>query len=70
MDMMLESMFSKFGQTYEPNQIIFCENEPGNNFFLIQSGKVKIVKTVPNPTKERYDRRRRRSFYRISPSRR
>ncbi|EMJ94439.1 MULTISPECIES: Crp/Fnr family transcriptional regulator [Leptospira] len=52
MDMMLESMFSKFGQTYEPNQIIFCENEPGNNFYLIQSGKVKIVKTVPNPTKK------------------
>ncbi|WP_243401675.1 cyclic nucleotide-binding domain-containing protein, partial [Leptospira ellisii] len=52
MDMMLESMFSKFGQTYDPNQIIFCENEPGNNFYLIQSGKVKIVKTVPNPTKK------------------
>lgn len=53
MDMMLETMFSKFGQTYEPNQIIFCENEPGNNFYLIQSGKVKIVKTVPNPTKKK-----------------
>ncbi|TGL63480.1 Crp/Fnr family transcriptional regulator [Leptospira sarikeiensis] len=51
MDLMLESMFSKFGKTFEPNQIIFCENEPGNDFFLIQAGKVKITKTVGNSIK-------------------
>jgi len=43
---MLESMFGKFGKTFQPNQIIFCEFEPGNDFYLIQSGKVKITKTV------------------------
>lgn len=44
--MMLDAMFGKFGKVYKPNEIIFCEYEPGNDFYLIQEGQVKIVKTV------------------------
>ncbi len=38
------SLFEKFAKTYEKGEIIFCEYEPGNTFYLIQSGNVKIVK--------------------------
>ncbi|MBI3395225.1 MAG: Crp/Fnr family transcriptional regulator [Spirochaetia bacterium] len=41
-----ESMFEKFGRTYEPGQIVFCEYEPGNDFHFIQEGRVKITKTI------------------------
>lgn len=49
--MMLEAMFGKFGKTFQNDEIIFCEFEPGNDFYLIQSGKVKITKTVGNTIK-------------------
>ncbi len=31
---------------YTDNTMIFCENEPGNELFIIQQGKVKITKIV------------------------
>lgn len=43
---MLAAMFNKFGKTYSANEIIFCEYEPGNDFYFIQEGKVRITKTV------------------------
>ncbi|HNO26048.1 MAG TPA: Crp/Fnr family transcriptional regulator, partial [Leptospiraceae bacterium] len=46
-----EAMFGKFGKVFQPNQIIFCEYEPGNDFYLIQEGQVKITKTVGNSIK-------------------
>ncbi|MBE7413174.1 MAG: Crp/Fnr family transcriptional regulator [Leptospiraceae bacterium] len=46
MALMLEAMFEKFGKVFQPNEMIFCEYEPGNDFYLIQEGKVKITKTV------------------------
>ncbi|MDY6969825.1 MAG: cyclic nucleotide-binding domain-containing protein [Spirochaetota bacterium] len=33
-------------RTYKDNTMVFCENEPGNDLFIIQSGKVKITKIV------------------------
>ena len=39
-----KGMSDKFGVTYAQDEIIFLEYEPGNNFFLVQSGKVKISK--------------------------
>ncbi len=33
-------------RTYRDNTMIFCENEPGNELYIIQSGKVKITKIV------------------------
>lgn len=38
------SLFERFAKTYSTGQIIFCEYEPGDSFYLIQSGRVKIVK--------------------------
>ncbi|HDQ14868.1 MAG TPA: Crp/Fnr family transcriptional regulator [Sediminispirochaeta sp.] len=40
------SMFERFAVTFQPGDIIFCEYEPGDNFYLIQSGRVQIVKIL------------------------
>ena len=41
-----ERFFGRFGVEYSPNQIIFCEFEPGFEFYFIQKGKVRIVKII------------------------
>jgi len=46
-----EKFFDKFGVEYSPDEIIFCEFEPGNEFYFIQSGRVKIVKLINNREK-------------------
>lgn len=46
-----EKLFDKFGVEYKPNDIIFCEFEPGNDFYFIQSGRVEIVKIINNREK-------------------
>jgi len=48
---MESGLFSKFGKEFEPNKIIFCEFESGNDFYLIQTGRVKISKIVNNTEK-------------------
>jgi CRP/FNR family cyclic AMP-dependent transcriptional regulator len=40
------SVFNRFAITKKAGEIIFCEFEPGDAFYLIQTGKVKIVKIV------------------------
>ena len=40
------SMFQRFARTFQKNDIIFCEFEPGDTFYLIQSGRVEIVKIM------------------------
>jgi CRP-like cAMP-binding protein len=40
------SIFNRFAITKKGGDIIFCEYEPGDAFYLIQSGQVKIVKIV------------------------
>lgn len=42
------SMFERFAKTYSAGQIIFFEYEPGDTFYLIQTGRVKIVKIFGN----------------------
>ncbi|TAL33936.1 MAG: Crp/Fnr family transcriptional regulator [Spirochaetes bacterium] len=50
--MFLDSkLFEKFGVDYSPGEIIFCEYEPGNEFYFIQNGRVKIVKIINNTEK-------------------
>ncbi len=50
--MQLDSpIFDKFIVEYAPNELIFCEFEPGNEFYIIQSGRVKIVKIINNNEK-------------------
>lgn len=45
------SMFNKFGVTYQPGDILFCEYEPGNEFYLLQEGRVKVTKIVSDMEK-------------------
>ena len=42
------SVFERFAKTFQKNDIIFCEFEPGDNFYLIQSGRVEITKIIDN----------------------
>jgi len=46
-----ENIFERFGRIYKPGDIIFCEYEPGDDFFLIQSGHVRITKVVADKEK-------------------
>ena len=38
--------FERFAVGYEPGDIIFCEYEPGDAFYLIQQGRVQILKIM------------------------
>lgn len=38
--------FGRFARTYQAGEIIFSEYEPGDSFYLIQTGKVRITKIV------------------------
>jgi CRP-like cAMP-binding protein len=46
-----DNLFERFGKTYKPGEIIFCEYEPGDDFYLIQSGHVRITKVVSDKEK-------------------
>lgn len=54
--------FDRFAKTYEPEQVIICEFEPGECFYLIQSGEVQLVKCV-NGTKKNLDILRPGEFF-------
>jgi CRP-like cAMP-binding protein len=36
----------RFAVTFEKNDMIFCEYEPGDAFYLIQEGRVRITKVI------------------------
>jgi len=38
--------FTRFARTFQPGELIFSEFEPGDSFYLIQSGRVRITKIV------------------------
>ena len=40
------SIFERFAVTFQKGDIIFCEYEPGDTFYLIQTGRVQIVKIM------------------------
>ena len=42
------SLFERFAKTYRAGEAVFFEYEPGDTFYLIQSGRVKIVKIIGN----------------------
>ncbi len=44
-------LFNKFGKQFNTGEIIFCEFEPGNSFYLIQTGRIKISKVVKDKEK-------------------
>ncbi len=41
-------MFERFAVTFQKGDIIFCEYEPGDTFYLIQSGSVAIMRILGN----------------------
>lgn len=43
--------FERFEKFYEPGQVIISEYEPGDRFYLIQSGRVQLVKCVNDQKK-------------------
>ena len=40
------SSFTRFARTIQAGEILFSEYEPGDSFYLIQAGRVKISKIV------------------------
>ena len=40
------SAFGRFSRTFQAGEIIFSEFEPGDTFYLIQSGRVQLIKLV------------------------
>lgn len=40
------SIINRFGKKIKQGEIIFCEYEPGDTFYLIQTGRVQIVKIM------------------------
>ena len=46
--------FERFAKTYEPGEVIISEYEPGDSFYLIQSGRVQLVQCV-NGSKKNLD---------------
>jgi CRP-like cAMP-binding protein len=40
------SMFERFLRSFEPGEMIFSEFEPGDSCYLIQEGRVKLVKVI------------------------
>ncbi|MDR2897552.1 MAG: cyclic nucleotide-binding domain-containing protein [Spirochaetaceae bacterium] len=43
--------FSRFAKKYSPGDLIFSEFEPGHTFYLIQSGRIQLMKYVKGVTK-------------------
>jgi CRP/FNR family cyclic AMP-dependent transcriptional regulator len=43
--------FNRFRKTFQQGDVIFCEFEPGDNFYLIQSGRVQIAKVFEDVEK-------------------
>lgn len=48
---MSNDLFSKFGKIYKKGEIIFGEFEPGDSFYVIQEGQVKVTKIIENKEK-------------------
>ena len=42
------AVFDRFACTFRKEEVIFFEHEPGDRFYLIQKGRVKIVKIIGN----------------------
>jgi CRP-like cAMP-binding protein len=46
-----DNMFDRFGKVFRSGEIIFCEFEPGDDFYLIMSGHVRITKVLADKEK-------------------
>src|SRR5580700_5997212 len=48
---MSDPLFARFGREYAPGDVLFREGEAGEVMFVIQSGAVRIAKTVAGTDK-------------------
>ena len=39
-----QSFIERFGKNYKTGEIVFCEYEPGDSFYFLLKGRVKITK--------------------------
>lgn len=46
-----KALFEKSGQCFEAGATIFSEGEPGNEMYLIKSGRVKVIRSEKTGTK-------------------
>ncbi|MBX3274386.1 MAG: Crp/Fnr family transcriptional regulator [Sandaracinaceae bacterium] len=46
-----DQLFARFGRTCAPGEVLFREGEPGDLMFVLQSGSVRITKTVKGEEK-------------------
>lgn len=46
-----EQVLDKYEKSYEPGDIIFCEYEKGDEFYIIKEGKVRVTKIQDNKEK-------------------
>ncbi len=46
-----KALFEKAGQCFEAGATIFSEGEPGNEMYLIKSGRVKVIRSEKSGTK-------------------
>lgn len=46
-----DQLFARFGRTCEPGEVLFREGEAGDTMYVIQSGAVRITKTVKGEEK-------------------
>lgn len=44
-------LFNKFGKSFKKEEIIFCEYEPGNSFYFLLEGKVRVSKITSDSEK-------------------
>ena len=42
----MNQMFQRFAKKFQKGDILFCEYEPGSNFYLIQSGRIEILRIM------------------------
>jgi CRP-like cAMP-binding protein len=40
------SAFNRFARTFRPGEMIFSEYEPGDTFYMIRSGRVRLIKIL------------------------
>jgi CRP/FNR family transcriptional regulator, cyclic AMP receptor protein len=48
---MADQVLDKYEKNYEPGDVIFCEYEKGDEFYIIKEGKVRITKIQDNKEK-------------------
>jgi CRP-like cAMP-binding protein len=46
-----DQLFARFGRTCEPGEVLFREDEPGELMYVLQSGAVRITKSVKGEEK-------------------